>query len=66
MNTISSTTQSQANYEAAANDVLAVLDDFNFYTDTKFDPAALKSSIVAAIRKNVEANVDVTNSTGPR
>jgi len=52
MNTITSNTQSL--YSEAADDILAVLDDFNFQTDTRFDPADLKARIVNAIRNRVE------------
>ena len=62
--TTTSNSQATTNYEAAANDVLAVLDDFNFYTDTKFDPKSLKQRIVEAIRKNIEGNVNYARPTG--
>lgn len=64
MNTITSNTQAQALYSEAADDILAVLDDFNFQTDIRFDPADLKARIVAAIQKKVEGNTNYAQVTG--
>jgi hypothetical protein len=41
-------------YLAAAEDILAILDDFNFQTDMRFDADDLKTRIVEAIQKKVE------------
>lgn len=64
MDTITSNTQTQANYEAAADVILAIMDDFNFRTDTRFDPTELKRKIVKAIQANIEGNVNYAHATG--
>ena len=64
MDTISTNTQSQANYDAAADVILAILNDFNFYTDTKFDPKELKQRIALAIQKTIEGNTNYARPTG--
>lgn len=62
MDTLTSNTQALANYRAAADDILSVLDDFNFRTDTRFEPNDLKERIVEAIRQKVEGNVNYAHS----
>jgi len=64
MDTLTSNTQAQANYEAAADVILAIMDDFNFRTDTRFDPTELKRKIVKAIQVSIEGNVNYAQSTG--
>jgi hypothetical protein len=66
MNTITSNTQAQALYSEAADDILAVLDDFNFQTDTRFNPADLKAQIINAIRSKVEGNTNYSKEIGPQ
>jgi len=63
MNTLTSNTQSQALYSEAVDEILTVLEnDFNFYTDTQFDPAVLKARIVNIIQKKVEGNINYAPS----
>ena len=62
MNTITTTTQAQANYEAAADVILAIMDDFNFRTDTQFEPVELKRKIIKAIQSTIEGNVNYAHS----
>lgn len=64
MNTITSNTQAQANYEAAADVILAIMDDFNFRTDTQFDPTELKRKIVKAIQTSIQGNTNYAQVTG--
>lgn len=64
MNTITSNTQAQALYSEAVDDILTILDDFNFRTDTRFDPADLKARLVNAIQKKVEGNTNYAPITG--
>ncbi len=56
--TITSNSISKENYLSAADDILGIINDFNFYTDTSFDPRDLKNKIILAIQKNVEKNVE--------
>ena len=59
--TTTSNTQATLNYEAATDVILAILDDFNFRTDIKFDPQDLKRKIIKAIQVNIEGNINHTN-----
>lgn len=59
-NTITSNTQTRVNFEAAAEEILTVIDGFGFTTDVAFDPQELRNKIVEAIRQKVEGNVNYT------
>jgi len=52
MNTIGSRTH--LIYSEIADEVLTLLDDFGFYTDTSFDPSELKNKIVKSIQEKIE------------
>lgn len=52
MNTIGSRTH--LIYSEIADEVLTLLDNFGFYTDTSFDPSELKDKIVKVIQEKIE------------
>ena len=56
MNTTTPNTQAQALYVEAAEEILEIIDNFGFRTDTRFEPDDLKARIVNAIQKKVEGN----------
>lgn len=64
METITSSTQAFANYVAAADAILKILDNYKFTTDTPFDAPKLKREIVAAIQLSVEGNTNNARVTG--
>ena len=43
-------------YTKAADEILSIMDDFGFYTDTQFDPSELKDKIVKVIQDKIEGN----------
>ena len=57
MNTIGSRTH--LIYSEIADEVLTLLDDFGFYTDTSFDPSELKDKIVKAIQEKIEGKATI-------
>jgi hypothetical protein len=46
---LTTNTQALVNYSKAADDILALIDDFGFTTDKAFDPLDFKSKIVGAM-----------------
>ena len=64
--TISTNTQSTANYLAAADDIMNVFDNFGFTTDNPcVDAAELRTLIANCIRNQIEGNVNYVEAVEP-
>jgi hypothetical protein len=64
--TISTNTQSTANYLAAADDIMNVFDNFGFTTDNPcVDTAELRTLIANSIRNSIEGNVNYVEAAEP-
>jgi UDP-N-acetylmuramoylalanine-D-glutamate ligase len=62
-NTLTTNTLSTANYLAAADDIISILETMEFSTHIKFENEMLRQSIVQAIRQNIEDVFDDLENT---
>ena len=57
---LTTNTQALVNYSKAADDILALIDDFGFTTDKAFDPLDFKTKIVSAMVSSAQTTATIT------